>query len=114
MGPFVSWNFNPVIGNDDKVLIHFCIEISFSFPLTSLKSYDSNGPLILCILLFHTNNLQCLNSNTDLFYKDTSTHFGKIEKETNLGSTNLIWPRNVVLQINLITQVHFSCANLHK
>lgn len=34
---FGSWDFKAVNGNENENLIHLCIEISFSFPLTKLK-----------------------------------------------------------------------------
>lgn len=37
-GPFGSWDFNPINGNENEVL--FCIEILFSIILTGLKSHE--------------------------------------------------------------------------
>lgn len=45
--------------------------------------------------------------------KNVTTLEGKLsKKDTNLSSTDLIWPRNIVFQIDLITQVHLCGANL--
>lgn len=31
---------------------------------------------------------------------------------SHLSSTDFIWPRYIIFQVHLITQVHFSSANL--
>lgn len=53
------------------------------------------------------------------WYNKSHSHYHlrqnqKKGEQTNLSGTNFVWPRNIVLQVHLITKVHFSSAHLQK
>lgn len=54
-GTFELWDSNPINENDDEISVGKCNRISFSFPLSALKSHYPNGILEVCRLCSATD-----------------------------------------------------------